>query len=577
MPNESTEKKSVNNEKNSIDKQLSDFGISAKDVNDISRDAQNAYKMVFEQVLLVMIYVRLLLKNQRLSVDIANRMELIHGLFSIEQNSDELRAIQSHVLNLLELDKGSNDIIFYLQNLNTDISKSLLNKIQEGKVAFAPIYVRRVEMKKKYSYYQMYICLQNPVQLFEILLNQEIHDKDSIEKLLLSKLETTKDKSILLKTVRKSLAENLGDWANRIFARISNPNFSSQYNKSILDFRKNFSKFYEIDTNGDKVTLVANQKLVKSLHQLNQLDDFFDSMKLALMAKFESENRSRGTVIESFINNENALAELSSWYSRYGTDLLSKIDKIPKSIITILEFDLINSSPSLNQSLFDAEALKFAYEEADKKFNAFRKKYTKAKEIIVKSKFIEYIGHRDIHEFLFGLQPVTQKRAKLSPVRARNEILTYLVTTNLYMHKRLEPASNIWNFDEFLFMVKNRQAYKLIKNEINDWGYSNRKYNDIKHLSLLSNRIMESWTVFKENDDGTLDATFNLSEQDKMTYRFKTVPIFFKKDVATELFELNSKIESQSSIDNPKPFPYNSAFPCPLWLEYLSDKEESSI
>lgn len=544
-----------------IKSNLNHLKIRPKDVDDIVKDAQNAYKMVVEQVFLVMRYVRQLMMQEQNYLAINGRMNLLLTIFESQKELDqkeldqkELEKIQRGVLQKLEENVGSNDVIAYLQSLGSEVSSYMLIKMQENGVAFAPAsYIIDGQiLPRPYAYYDMYTCLQYPLELFEKLLSQDVHDEKKVERLIYDKIKyhansinpkgsgslamiTHKDmpeekqqqhifklskeedfaqiikdysstnKDIILQEIRSELAIELGEWASDIFARISNPSYSRLLASKPWRKKLTFNNFFDISHNLDNTVISLDSGLVNNLHKINQLDDLFDSLKLALKAKLSMHTGGRPWEKEQSINNEDALAGISAWYDRYSTGMLRKIDQIPKAIASIIYFDLKNHSPSLKNAISDAEILRAAYDDSQKEMD--------------------------------------EKRA--SPVRERNLLLTFIISLNLY----LRDDKNKNNLEDLVERIKR---------------------NDIKSINTLStfnNSIMSSWSIFDHNEDGSLDAEFGLSNQDKMMYRFKTIPVFFKKNVKTELNELLWMISSQASTENPVPFPYNSAFPWPLWIK----------
>lgn len=538
-----------------IKSNLNHLKIRPKDVDDIVKDAQNAYKMVFEQVFLVMRYVRQLMMQDQTHLAVNGRMQLLLTIFESQEKHDEeeLEKIQKGVLQKLEENVGSNDVIAYLQSLGSKASAYMLVKMQENGVAFAPVrYIRGAQLlPRPYAYYDMYTCLQHPLELFEKLLSQDVHDEKKVERLIYDKIKyhansinpkgsgslamvihkdmpeekqehifklaeeggfaqiivdySSANKDIILQEIRSGLAIELGGWASDIFARISNPSYSRLLASKPLTKQLTFNNFFDISHNAGSTVISLDSGLVNNLHKLNQLDDLFDSLKLALKAKLSSHTGGRPWIKEQSINNEDALAGISAWYDRYSTGMLKKIDQIPKAIVSIIYFDLKNHSPSLKNAISDAEILRAAYDNSQKEMD--------------------------------------EKRA--SPVRERNLLLTYIISLNLY----LRDDKNKNNLEDLVRRIKR---------------------NDIKNIDTLStfnNSIMSSWTIFDHNEDGSLDAEFGLSNQDKMMYRFKTIPVFFKKNVKTELNELLWMISGQASTENPIAFPYNSAFPWPLWIK----------
>lgn len=542
--------------------------IRPKDIEDIVRDAQNTYKMVFEQVFLVMRYVRYLIEDEQNALAVRGRMNFLMTVFKRQENADDeiLDNIRKNILKKLEKNVGSNDIIAYLQTLESNESSAILRGMQENGVAFAPIEcVLGQDVSRSYPYYDMYMCLQHPLDIFKMLLKKNNHEASDIERSIYYKIKSHADhvnpkgirlqsiseeqyqhmlkldkegslakivdeytphnKDSILSEVRSDIAIELGRWATEVFDKISNPSYGKTKNK-LGQKQITFDNSFKINIGSDRTVIDIQSGLVVNLNKINQLDDLFDSIKLAVKANLKSQKVSgRSNRAEERFNNENALADISAWYDRYSTDMFRRIDQIPKAIVSIIYFDLERGLPSLSHVFQDAQELKNAYESVKEK----------------------------------------QAAKKASPVKERNLLITCINSLNLYLNNDKSQG----NLGELIRRVKNKDALS------------------IDSLWRLNNPIMSLWTVFDENKDeegnltGSLDASFDETEQEKMMYRFKTVPIFFKRKANIELHEIIHNISSQSSTEDPVPFPYNSAFPLPLWIRKpsgtLTDSTESSI
>jgi len=547
---------------------LKNLKIRPTDIEDIVRDAQNTYKMVFEQVFLVMRYVRYLIEDERNALAVGGRMNFLMTVFKLQENADDeiLDNIRKSILQKLEQNVGSNDIIAYLQTLDSGESNAILRGMQENGVAFAPIeYVRGQDLSRSYPYYDMYMCLQYPLDIFKMLLRQNNHEASDIERLIYYKIKSYADyvnpkgtrlqsipksqyqhilkldiennfakivdeytphnKDSILSEVRSDIAIKLGRWATEVFAKISNPSYGKTKNEPGQK-QITFDDSFKINIGSDRTIIDIQSGLVENLNKINQLDDLFDSIKLAVKAKLKSQKVSgRPHQAEDRFNNESALADISAWYDRYSTEMFRRIDQIPKAIVSIIYFDLEKGLPSLSHVLQDAKKLKNAYENVQEKSAA----------------------------------------KKASPVKERNLLITCINSLNLY----LDNDNSQDNLNNLIRRVQDKDTL------------------DINNLHRLNNPIMSLWTAFNENKDEegnltvSLDASFGETEQEKMMYRFKTVPIFFKRKANIELYELIYNISSQSSTEDPVPFPYNSAFPLPLWIRKpsvtLTDSADSSI
>ncbi|MGP4965111.1 hypothetical protein [Psychrobacter celer] len=542
--------------------------IRPKDIEDIVRDAQNTYKMVFEQVFLVMRYVRYLIEDEQNALAVRGRMNFLMTVFKRQENADDeiLDNIRKNILKKLEKDVGSNDIIAYLQTLESNESSAILRGMQENGVAFAPIEcVRGQDVSRSYPYYDMYMCLQHPLDIFKMLLKKNNHEASDIERSIYYKIKSHADhvnpkgirlqsiseeqyqhmlkldkegslakivdeytphnKDSILSEVRSDIAIELGRWATEVFDKISNPSYGKTKNK-LGQKQITFDNSFKINIGSDRTVIDIQSGLVGNLNKINQLDDLFDSIKLAVKAKLKSPKFSgRPHRAEERFNNENALADISAWYDRYSTEMFRRIDQIPKAIVSIIYFDLERGIPSLNHVFRDAQELKNAYESVQEK-------------------------------------PAAKKA---SPVKERNLLITCINSLNLYLNNDKSQD----NLNNLIQRVQDKDTL------------------GINNLYRLNNPIMSLWTVFSENKDeddnltGSLDASFGETEQEKMMYRFKTVPFFFKRKANIELRELIYSISSQSSTENPVPYPYNSAFPLPLWIRKpsitLTDSADSSI
>ena len=547
---------------------IKNLGIKPKDINDIVKDAQNAYKMVFEQVVLVMVQARYIVASDNVGPDFIGRLSLLDLLFNKEYKREgvDLPKIQEKIIKMLEENKGSNDVISYLQSLETELSKDLLLGIQTRKVVFSPV-IRGItqgifENKKFYSYYQSYICLSYPLELFKKLLMVDYENRSSIENYIVQEVEaavnkydpfypqnrnrlkaseiddfnvlkkegklaeiltkyTSIKKTDILQSVRNHITTYLGSWASDIFAKISNPFYSEEAAKSIFDRRKNFKKMFDIKQDSEEIMIKLNKKPIDALHKLGQLDDFFNVLKVGLQDNLQAINNRKSYPLESTISNENALSELGNWYESHATGILATKDSLPKIIASIINFDLYRNISDVTDALSDAELLQESYEEAKKVSSAGEKVSTKS-----------------------------------TPVKDRNKKITYIISTNLYLDKNRDIGNGRTNFDDLLYFIKEN------------------KVEPINDLYMIPNKIMETWSIFTKNDDGILEASFSSKEQDRMMFRFKSIPIFFKEDTPEEgLYTFNQLISYQYSKVNNFPFPYMSVFPWPLWLENLEGSD----
>lgn len=95
----------------------------------------------FEQVVLVMVQARYIVASYNVGPDFIGRLLLLDLLFNKKYKREgvDLPKIQEKIIKMLEENKGSNDVISYLQSLETELSKDLLLGIQTRKVVFSPV------------------------------------------------------------------------------------------------------------------------------------------------------------------------------------------------------------------------------------------------------------------------------------------------------------------------------------------------------------------------------------------------------------------------------------------------------
>ena len=170
--------------------------------------------MVFEQIFLMMIYVRCLIENENFGSAFISRFKLIHLLFNNpnSEHSEETKVIQKEVVMMLDNNSGSNDIGYYLKSINSDLSKSLLTNMEQQKIVFAPIWTEELQMKKQftYNYYTMYYGLWYPLTIFKMILNRKVEDKESVETIILNKIKNI-DEAIyyVQNTLKNGISRNV--------------------------------------------------------------------------------------------------------------------------------------------------------------------------------------------------------------------------------------------------------------------------------------------------------------------------------------------------------------------------------
>lgn len=579
------------NDEKLINLNLEVLGVRDKDIDSIVKETQNVTKMVFEQVFLVMLYTRQLMLHPKNGANVKARLKLIDIVFSVEDSSNrsEISKVRSDILQMMEANKGSNDVVLELLLLKdktkTDAIDKILTSIQNTQIAFAPLdNIHGVEpglkgSNKQYTYYEMYASLKYTMTIFQKFLSSPVYNKSTIKTALFEKIKLKSniegfrddhgrwineyslsdekkkmlnllkkehyaevikedgilEKNALLKGVRADIAIKLGAWAHDVFRYIYDDNYSS----NILYGTKE-TNFFNIanDEKNSHVTITVDRAPLEDIYKLNQLEQLMDNIKIALKASFESKERTANENVgilaipyvekkhETKLNNENALTILSEWYTENSIGLFRKIDQIPKAIVSIIDFDLYNSLSEVDRCLDDACRVQDAY-------NYSRQTKTQSKNL-----------------------------SKKSPKKDRNELITCIVSLYLCL--------GTYNYENF------SRARTIVSNIENNERLNSNNYE------ILKNTMMFSWSVFEPIGQPEwqhnrlywkLDTNFEEDEQNKMMHRFKKIPISIRnnegrkvrilsKDTTEDI--LKTLVNFISSHPSTKPYPYNSSFPLPL-------------
>ena len=189
------------NDEKLINLNLEVLGVRDKDIDSIVKETQNVTKMVFEQVFLVMLYTRQLMLHPESGGNVKARLKLLDIVFSVEDSSNksEISKVRSKILQMMEANKGSNNVVLELLLLKdktkTDAIDKILLSIQNAQIAFAPLdNIHGVEpnlkgSKKQYTYYEMYASLKYTMTIFQKFLNSSVCDKSTIKTALFEKIK----------------------------------------------------------------------------------------------------------------------------------------------------------------------------------------------------------------------------------------------------------------------------------------------------------------------------------------------------------------------------------------------------
>ena len=596
-------------DKKLIDLNLEVLGVRDKDVDSIVKETQNVTKMVFEQVFLVMLYTRQLMLHPENGTNIKARLKLIDIVFSVEDSSNrsEISKVRSDILQMMEANKGSNDVVLELLLLKdktkTDAIDKILLSIQNAQIAFAPLdNIHGIEpglkgSKKQYTYYEMYASLKYTMAIFQKFLSSPVYDKSTIKTALFEKIklksniedfrddherwiseyslsdekkkilnllkkehyaEVVKDyenldKKIFIQGVRADIAIKLGAWANDIFSYIYDNNCSSTTYVSNT-IRSNETKFFKVTNDQDypQVTISIDRAPLEDIYKLNQLEQLMDSMKSALKSSIESRKQTYKDFVSEGLNHTELRDAQNQAYIEEQKEKRNetKINN-EDALTTLSEWYMENS------------------------IRLFRKKDQIPLAIVSIIDFDLYNPLSEINKCLddafkveeaysYRRQTDTQSKnlSKRSPIKERNKLITYIISLYLCLDEH--------NFANF------RREGKITHSIKNDERIASRSYK------VLEDPMMFSWSVFETIGQPEwqynrlywkLDTNFDEDKQNQMMYRFKKIPISIRnsedrkvrilsEDTTKDVLEvLVNFITNQPST---KPYPYNSSFPLPL-------------
>ncbi|WP_201513062.1 hypothetical protein [Psychrobacter alimentarius] len=591
-------------DKKLIDLNLEVLGVRDKDVDSIVKETQNVTKMVFEQVFLVMLYTRQLMLHPKNGANVEARLKLINIVFSVEDSSNrsEISKVRSDILQMMEANKGSNDVVLELLLLKdktrTDAINKILLSIQNAQIAFAPLdNIHGVEpdlkgIEKQYTYYEMYASLKYTMTIFQKFLNSPVYDEDTIRLAFFEKIKLKSniedfrdkreqwvseyslsdekkkilnllkkehyaevikdyenlDKKIFIQGIRADIAIKLGAWANNIFSCIYDNKCSSiiSYNPNII--RSNETKFFKVTNDKDhlQVTISIDRAPLEDIYKLNQLEQLMNSIKSALEASLKSRKQTYKDFVPEDMNHTELRDAQNLAYIEEQKEKRNETKINNEGALTILSEWYTENSIGLFRKRDQIPAAIVSIIDFDL--------YNPLSEV---NKCLDDARRvQDAYNYSRQTKNQSKNLSKKSPIKERNELITYIVSLYLCL--------NAHNFGDFTYRIKN------------DERIASSSYN------VLENPVMFLWSIFKTIGQPEwqhnrlyqkLDITFDEDKQNKMMYRFKKIPISLRniesrrvkilsKDTTEDVLEvLVNFITNQPST---KPYPYNSSFPLPL-------------
>lgn len=491
---------------NEVDKMYQDTQAKNRDKK-LEKLYDNAFKMLWEQVLLLAIYARLYmcLENSEMGKSSQwawQRCRLINVIQmekknlkhnspnNIKQEQKLLVGLEYELLSMIEdVSKSSSDIIKKLQDSQEiDFAKSILRKVEEQGISFPSEHIILNEYKLYYSYYSLYkilFCFDEILE--EIIKNIDVDYLPFLEKIdandpITKAFTPDQTESTKSEPVEDRIYHNLSKLYSNFFDLITNPfhkeRFIGYYKEQLLSnvcwnniFNPN-DNIISIKLSRKKYEIIKSMGWGKTL--MNQI-----ATKLGIL-----------DVIDENISQLTNLQKLSYWFEQHKTGLFIKKEQIPKLIVSILEFDqrirYNNSNP--------------------------RSRYTE----ITKS--------------------ITEKYGILIYEQRDYSSLTFL--------RSYEELPKI----EFKIVNKKKIYLKSYRNG----------GNIIREK--IVNTLMLDWISQEFDENGNLSE----NEQKKMMNRFKKLSPYLKVDKVQENFkEIEEMIHKQKTVNTNVPYP---DFPFPLWI-----------
>lgn len=513
------------------------FGLNQREIFD---QTLNAWKMMWEQLLMIAIYARqqYIQSNQSNADNFQQRMKMVHLLIREYGNSvgrnlsfdKDIPEIVQKVLALIEDECGSTKIIEFL--LDEEVSqfqtskKRILSQMEQAKIAFSPT---PIDSKRDYSYYSLYKILHNPIFYISKIMSIPVPDKEVIhatvvkttydyleenrwfslfrnensiarlsksiedkEQIILENLSFLEGKEDIKKLIKGQIADFIGKDVSKVFNLLSDPFYNEENPQNKL-----FTSVFTIRPDADAFNISLDRKALINLMNLNQLDELASVMKSEIKKAVLNKNqRTRNFGIETKVDQASALEKISEWYIKTQTGLFNRVDQVPKIIASILEFDI-----RYFKGMFDPE---LGFDRA----------------LLTKN-------HKNAY----------------SPLQAKEIYLFVSAYIRNYLY-----------YDD----------QRHDRNSLNGWLIDHLVERDFSEVSFHSNLMMKAWATFDDE-----------KQRKKMLDRFKRMPPYLDpqhKDYTKISYFINKQKELGND-ENAPPYPLNSFFPLPLWASRFSKSD----
>ncbi len=282
-----------------------------------------------------------------------NRIQLVHEAKKHENVCDD-------VLNLLAEGKGSNEIVRMLLKDEWLGCASLLREIEKKGIAFASD-----NEEHPYSYYAMYTILRDPLSVFHPLLALDnlslstcivqtwqdikkspfsIFEIDdplfnsnlSLDELtdLIEKRNNDEDTAAFQSEVKGRLAQDIGKHLKTTFDQLIWPtqmNYEpvSLFKEMCISIKDKYQ--FRMDFNADMLNNMIN---------LGQIDSVIEAIKAEILGAYNKSSAVDLWGRQEHKHSAGVIDALSNWYKSVNTGLIKKMERVPRLVASVLDFDL---------------------------------------------------------------------------------------------------------------------------------------------------------------------------------------------------------------------------------------------
>lgn len=557
------------------------------DLEDLSFQLTNIWKMVWEQVILLSLYSRgqyFVIKDRADAINFSQRMRLMHTLDNLmrgKRAEQELKDQCRIIIDKVESNSGSNEILELLFDDSNEqktgygsnkktIKERVRDEIEKEGIAFPPS-----DKTMQFSYYAMYKSLTNLIPLLQLAASYSEPSVVIVREQLFGHIRTViqddknngfmpedKEKALsdLNLTDEQYIDENLrvleGLISNKdkyksivsgFYHRLIVGNIDAYENKElgigswakkVFDFTslkseqeaKDVSDFYILHEDGQtgRITVSFDKNKLINIMDLGLLKPLLHDIGFQAELLISKQEKNKNTSEFEKQSDINALQAISEWYDHNNTSLFIRSNQIPKLVAYLLSCDIENNIGIYNN----------------------------------------LIGGYNLCNRLLKYLKNPKKASE------RNLHITLVMKYCLYHHMTL---SNLYN--DLLSQVQlnldkkpsTAEQYMMVIEQLNDLeetlcsdllDFPNELFED--WASLLSPKEIVS--SFQLEDAQTYNRIMNrFKRPPKPKYKIKGEPHDYFSSVLLDKLVRDQKHQKYNS--NPIAYPFNSSFPLPLWVK----------